>query len=308
LWEMYADGSSPHQLFSRERGVVDYGISHDGSQLAITAFHGDLSADIWLTDSEGQNPRQITNCGAGICSNPVWSPDGALIAYQFQDATSGTPGASRIWLYNVQTGESAPVFEDNQVLGYLPQWSPDGSRLAFFDGNIQAIHVVEIGTGADAQFHNQMGEVGSLSPDGKSIAYSDIREVDGNYYSQLLVGQLDGSSEPAPLIPQAEEDQSPSWSPDGNWVAFSRRLLNRGYGFSAQFALLNVQSGEVQVPPQDTAFTNHSFIWDPSSKQLIIERFNLTIARSTQELWLYDLRTGSFTLLVQKASQGQWLP
>ena len=43
-------------------------------------------------------------------------------------------------------------------------------------------------------------------------------------------------------------------------------------------------------------------------QQIVVERFNLMIPQSVQELWLYDLRSGKFTLLVHNAARGEWVP
>ncbi len=191
LW-LLPDGGQPQKLYTAQYGVVDFAPSADGSQIAMTLLDKDQLSDIWLIDASGKNLRQITHCGPGLCGQPAWSPDGKLIAFERQEAPSGgKPGPSRIWLFDVASGSMSAVFEDQQVLGLSPVWSPDGSRLAFYDANVQAIQVLTLATGQQQQIPSSMGEVGSFAPDGSRMAYADIREVGPQFYPQVWMADLD---------------------------------------------------------------------------------------------------------------------
>lgn len=309
LWTLQAPGEEPVELFSSEYGLFNFAVSADGSQIAMTVLDGEMKSEIWLMYADGSDARAITTCAPGSCSSPAWSPDGSTLAYERQDASAtGNPGPSRIWLYDVETSETAPVFEDNQVLGFTPRWSPDGSRLAFFDANVQAIRVLEMTTGEDAVVPNQMGEVGSFAPDGSAMVYTEIRPVGRQFFAELWLAQFDGERGMRTLLEASEEDQAAVWSPDGQWIAFARRRLDRQGGWGSQLALYNVQTEEVRLVTDDPKYNNTRFEWSPDSQQILLQRFELEAVDGKWELWIYNLSNGNLSLLVENAFGTAWMP
>lgn len=104
-------------------------------------------------------------------------------------------------------------------------WSPDGQRLAFGVTSFGAknpfngIHVVNLQTGGDHQIvragRNREHDWEGLdwSPDGKRLAYTSGERI--------VVINADGSSRKVLRPPTNRFDRSPSWSPDGAWIAFA---------------------------------------------------------------------------------------
>lgn len=309
LWSVPVDGGEPTLIFAPEFGIFSYAPSFDGSQLAVAVYREDLATDLWLTDADGSHARQITDCAPGQCGSAAWSPDGTLIAYERQEAASGgVPGPSRVWLLDLATGETSPVFQDNQVLGYGPVWSPDGSRLAFFDASVRAIRVLPLSGGDTIVIPSQMGEVGTFSPDGSTMIYTDIRPVGRQFFAELWMASFDAEGGLQPFLEDAEEDQGAVWSPDGKWVAFVRRRLDRTTGFASQLMLYRPETGEFRQATDDPQVNNTLLRWSPAGGWLLVQRFNLEAPNAASELWLYNLDSGEMTLLVDDAFGGQWLP
>jgi Tol biopolymer transport system component len=170
------------------------------------------------------DPRNPAPIGVGqvfysdaveTCRNgtPVsWSPDGELIAFDTDGTQHVEPGT-----YVVPVdGSSAPTYVGR---GFSPSWSPDGKRLAFSglpassDGC--TILVVDV-EGGDPQ-PLTYGWRPTWSPDGARIAF--LRK-DGVY-----VVNPDGSGEKRVLEIERPYDrplETIAWSPDGQWLAFSR--------------------------------------------------------------------------------------
>ncbi len=309
LWLAPAEGGEPQEVFAPEDGVFDFAPAPDSSQIAVTAYNADLSTDIWLVGPDGRGARRLSDCAPGSCGAPAWAPDGELLAYERREPSFvGATGPSRVWLLEVETGDTAPVFEDTQVLGFTPRFSPDGRRLAFFDANVQAIRVIELASGQVTVIPSQMGEVGTFAPDGERIVYVEIRPVGRQYFPQLWLADLGGEGGLTPLVENAEEDQAPAWSPDGEWLAFARRRLDRQEGWGSQLTLYNPDTGGLRQLTDDTTFNNTGFAWDPSGRRILAQRFDLEAIYGTPALWVYDLDTGAMSLLVENGFGGKWLP
>jgi Tol biopolymer transport system component len=280
-------------------------------QVAVAAFDDAAEGiDLWLVDLQNDRQRKIVDCAPGLCLSPTFSPDGSLIAYERQEpAPDGGPGSSRIWLYDLATGETAPVFEDNQVLGVIPVWSQDGSELAFYDANAQGIRVINVEDGSSTVIPSFMGETGDFSPDGSQMVYTDIRRVGRQYYTQVWLADLRGEEGGvSPLFEESEEDSSPVWSPDGRWVAFARRRLDRQGGRGSQLTLLDITTGELQQLTDNADYNNTGFAWDVFGQQILIQRYDISSDLAKAEIWLYDLAADDLTLLVENGFGGSWLP
>ena len=130
--------------YFRFRILSEPAISPDGRRVAFTVQTGDADKDenrsaIWLAEAPG-TATAATPAAAAIPSaaarpvtagttrdrSPVWSPDGALIAFISDRADS----RAQIFILPAAGGEARRVETDEAVQGGLI-WSPDGRTLAF---------------------------------------------------------------------------------------------------------------------------------------------------------------------------------
>lgn len=77
----------------------------------------------------------------------------------------------------------------------------------------------------------------AISPDGSRVAYveSVVDEAENRSRSKLHLVDADGTGSPVQLLPDASEETGPRWTPDGELLAFSRRLLDGSGGASVWF-------------------------------------------------------------------------
>jgi hypothetical protein len=313
LWLAALEGGDPPtEIFPTDFGVFDYEVAPDGAQIILTVFNDQGGSDLWLVNADGSSPRLSLECGPAICSAPAWAPDGRQIAYERIDPSPDAGlGPSRVWLMDVVSGQTVPVFQDNQMLGFGPAWSPDGRRLAYFDPRQGVIRVLELESGGGFLIRSAMGTVGQFSPDGTQMVYEDIQLIGQQYFTQLFVANLRGSQEGlGSLLENPQEDRGPAWSPDGRWIAFGRTRLDRQQGLGSQLMLLEWETGELQQVTDNPAFSNGQFQWDPAGRYVLFSRIELETAPVQPELWLYDTASPGDDprLLVENAAVGRWLP
>jgi imidazolonepropionase-like amidohydrolase/Tol biopolymer transport system component len=106
------------------RQVRDVAFSPDGSRMAITALDR-----VYVANSDGSDPRRITQ-GEGRSEHfPAWSPDGVWIAFTTWEGSEGH-------LYRVRAdGRGSPERLTSASGVYVsPAWAPEGDRIVVLRG------------------------------------------------------------------------------------------------------------------------------------------------------------------------------
>jgi len=162
-----------------------------------------------------------------------------------------------------------------------PSWYPDGDALVVVDYQVRGAPAVlkriELGTLAVQDLTNPDEIIAgkpSISPDGRSIAFAGRRPgtpggQSANRIWILEEGQLRELD--------AEQGRTPTWSPDGGWVAFES---NRGSP-NGHYALF-VVSAQGGVATQLTSFevnANHP-AWSPDGRHIAF-----SVAPDLQNMW-----------------------
>jgi Tol biopolymer transport system component/DNA-binding winged helix-turn-helix (wHTH) protein len=99
-------------------------ISPDGGSLAFTSTRSG-TLELWVTEADGTDPRQLTMFGGGLVARPRWSPDGKRIAFH-----ANPSGFQELYVMEVDGGRPHRLAcgFDNAILS---DWSRDGRWLYF---------------------------------------------------------------------------------------------------------------------------------------------------------------------------------
>jgi tricorn protease len=131
----------------------------------VFAYAGDL----WLAPREGGTAVRLT-AGVGIERDPVFSPDGATVAF-----TGQYEGNIDVYVVPAAGGVPRQITHHpgpDEVVG----WTPDGKRIVFRSSRLSASGIPTLFTvGADGGFPEELplptGVSGSFSADGSRLAY-----------------------------------------------------------------------------------------------------------------------------------------
>jgi Tol biopolymer transport system component len=165
-------------------------------------------AQLWTVAVAGGTPHRVTNIANGV-SNCAWSPNGAQFVclvktgpsdtlntgpersdvrhytgsrYKFNDTGWFDDKRTHLWVIDASGGSAKQITSGDAWNDTDPEWSPDGSRVAFVSDR----------TG---------------------------KESDESRNTDIWTVPVTGGT-PTKISTSDERDSSPIWSPDGKWIAF----------------------------------------------------------------------------------------
>ncbi len=136
--------------------------------------------DLWVANLDGSYPRRLT-VSEGTESNPVFSPDGAMIAF-----TGQYDGNTDVFIVPAAGGIPKRLTW-HPGADLVRDFSPDGKKILFasqrnsFTNRYAKLFTVDISSGAEQQLPIPNAFWASYSPDGTSIAYTPIPDVFGQW-------------------------------------------------------------------------------------------------------------------------------
>jgi len=153
--------------------------SPDGRRIAFISGRSG-SFGIWVSNSDGSNPRLLFDGGPYVTGSPRWSPDGRRIAFDTRAHDPAKAGNPSIWTADADGGEARRL-TDPGTDGVAPSWSRDGEWIYFAsrrNGNLQIWKMPSRGGKAIPVTRNG-GFEGFETADGRFLLFVRGRQAPG---------------------------------------------------------------------------------------------------------------------------------
>ena len=202
------DGYGAREVYGSWKPILSPAWSPDASTLAFVTFSDNGSIIKVLKLASGDN--ETIAAFKGINSAPAWSPDGRKIAY-----SSSKHGSPDVYVYDTSTRQHTRI-NTHYAIDTEPDWAPDGNSLLFTSGRggKPQIYRVELSDGSTSRVTFEGNENANASYD-----YNGERIVMVHEGGQIVV--MDEENSRITPITNAEFDESPSFSPNGDMVLYA---------------------------------------------------------------------------------------
>jgi dipeptidyl aminopeptidase/acylaminoacyl peptidase len=310
VWIAPTDGSTPaHVLIDEAWAPSGPRWLPDGSGIAFTSARASTDTSsggarrpstnrpqLWILSLAGGAPRKVTSIMNGVTSC-VPAPTGnraaclsrtgpsdkrpatalsdvrhySHLSYKFNDTGWYDDKRSHIWIVDLATGGARQITDGDDWNDTDPQWSPDGTRIAFvsdrtgheYDGGRNTdVWLIGPEGGAPTKISAADGPDNSprWSPDGKSIAYVTAAAEEAP--PQILIAPVGGNGG-VTIAPYPSLDFIPTdlqWSGDGRSLYFDTGVKGEYQIFRIEIAdhrLTQVTAGSRAVRSPSISANGH---------------------------------------------------
>ena len=263
--------------YSSAFGFAQFDVSRSGSMVYRRSVAGGQFVVDWV-DATGQVTQFFTRPGHYLW--PRVSPNGQRVALTRTDG-----GRNSVWIYDARRDETTRL-GDVGGTAEAPLWTHDGETLVL--GGTTGLTF----TSAHENGHEQtllrtdgIAVPWSFSPDGRRLAYYQMNSSTAFDIWTVPIQQTGTTlvaGQPEPFLNSPAFEVYPTFSPDGQWLAYSSNESGSWDVYVRRFpddgSKVRVSSSGGRIP-----------LWLPHSRELVYETDRQTLMASR-----YEVRQGRF--------------
>jgi dipeptidyl aminopeptidase/acylaminoacyl peptidase len=216
IWMVPRDGGEALPLTAAKESSSYPRWSPDSRYLAFLSARDDQPTQVWRLSRHGGEAAALTDTAQSVKAFE-WSPDATRLLLLLQDPSDAEIAAKEQGEHYEEEAPPPQVIDRRQFKrdyeGYL-------------DRRRTHVYLLDIAAGSLTQltFGDFDDSQPAWSPDGTRIAFTSNRSADpdSNYNTDIWVISADpeqAPAEPVQLTRGPGADESPSWSPDGRYIA-----------------------------------------------------------------------------------------
>ncbi len=242
IWMIPTAGGAAIPLTAKDASSSHPRWSPDQKYLAFLSARGEGKKQVWLLYRGGGEAQQLTDTPQDV-QDFAWSPQGDKIVLVLQDPTPAELEAKEKKEGDKSTSKTPPPWVIDRLhfkvdeVGYLDRRR---THLYVFDLATKKMTQVTSGDYDDTE--------PAWSPDGRSLAFTSNRtdNPDGNFNTDIWAVAADNTDKgktQRKLTSNPGADHSPTWSPDGKWIAYVSQIDAKALDYATQHLAIVPASG-----------------------------------------------------------------
>ncbi|MEW6058255.1 MAG: translocation protein TolB [Bdellovibrionota bacterium] len=182
--------------------------------------------EIWLTDFDGSNPRQLTSHRT-LAFAPAWSPDNRKIAYSLFTKNKKNVKNTDLYEYSFVSRRSR-LLSNRKGINSGAAYSPDGKSIALtmsFLGNPEIFSLNPVSLEATRLTKSFGFDVDpAWSPDGSELTFVSTRSNQPMIYRAPVAELKQNPAKATRVTFTGRYNATPSWSPTDKKIAYATDL------------------------------------------------------------------------------------